>query len=228
MQKWHHANIIFGTGDCKGALFEIFEKDLNFKIKQNPDFLLLENETFGIDDARNFGLWAIGKPLSGDVKVSLIVTNSITVEAQNALLKLLEEPPLGTYIFINLASLGNLLETLLSRIRVFKIDDIVGVVNFKNKINGNYSDEAGQFLKETIGKRFAMVRTLSSKENKTDMKNLIKDLEEVSFSNHFGVGKGGFKTVEADKLKNILLAKAFVSARGSSPKMILEWLSCMI
>ena len=48
------------------------------------------------------------------------------------------------------------------------------------------------------------------------MKELIKDLEKIAY-------KDGSKNI-----KNILTAKIFASARGSSPKMLLEWLACVI
>ena len=112
----HHANVIISREDCKDFVFDILKKDLNFDIKANPDFLMIENESFGIDDARNLEKWAIGKPLLGETKVFFIITKSITFEAQNALLKVLEEPPLGTYIFIKLENGGGLLPTFISRV----------------------------------------------------------------------------------------------------------------
>src|SRR3989344_2870720 len=97
MAKIYHANIILGQENSTDFLFNILEKNLDFKTQGNPDFLLMEVESFGIDDARSLGKWAIGKALLGEIKVCFIKTKSITPEAQNALLKILEEPTLGTY-----------------------------------------------------------------------------------------------------------------------------------
>ncbi|MCX6743372.1 MAG: hypothetical protein NT116_04015 [Candidatus Parcubacteria bacterium] len=216
----HHANIIINRKDCKSFIFNVLQKDLGFDIKANPDFLMIENESFGIDDARNFGKWVIGKPLLGESKVSLIITKSITHEAQNALLKILEEPSLGTYIFINLESRGGLLPTFLSRVKILNIED----KDFENNIldKDENKNNAYKFLHGNIKNKFSLIQSLSKKTDKTDMKELIKDLEKISYENYT-------KDVsKAEAMKNMLKAKIFATSRGSSPKMLLEWLSCVV
>jgi DNA polymerase III delta prime subunit len=208
----HHANIIIGREDCKDLVFGILQKDLNFDIKANPDFLLVENESFGIDDARDFGEWIMGKPLLSEIKVSLIISKSITHEAQNALLKILEEPPAGTHIFINLESRGGLLPTFISRVNFLDIS--------QNDLEENIN--ASKFLNSKIKERFALIRTLAKKEDKNYMKELIKDLEKISHDNFMS------DYSKSEIAKNILRAKIFASARGASPKMLLEWLACVV
>ena len=209
-KKMHHANVIVGE-NVRNFVFEILERDLNFKTQANPDFLLIENESFGIDDARNFEKWVIGKPLLGGLKVSIMIIKSITHEAQNALLKVLEEPPFGTYIFINIESLGGLLPTFLSRVRILDAP--------KNNAENN---NAHKFLNSKIKEKLSLVQTLSKKnpsaDGKNEMKELIKNLEKIAYRNNF----------KHQNLKDILTAKIFASTRGSSPKMLLEWLSCVI
>jgi DNA polymerase III gamma/tau subunit len=211
-KKLHHANVVIG-GDSRNFVFDILEKNLNFNIKANPDFLLIESESFGIDDARNLEKWVLGKPLLSDTKAALIATAVITHEAQNALLKVLEEPPLGTYIFISIQSLGGLLPTFLSRVRI---------LNFSSK--ENISNNADKFFNSKINDRFYMVRSLTKSEDKTSMKELIKNLEEICYKNCVK----DITNAKAEMAKNILTAKIFASTRGSSPKMLLEWLSCVI
>jgi DNA polymerase III delta prime subunit len=209
-KKMHHANVIVGE-NVRNFVFEILERDLNFKTQANPDFLLIKNESFGIDDARNFEKWVIGKPLLGGLKVSIMIIKSITHEAQNALLKVLEEPPFGTYIFINIESLGGLLPTFLSRVRILDAP--------KNNAENN---NAHKFLNSKIKEKLSLVQTLSKKnpsaDGKNEMKELIKNLEKIAYRNNF----------KHQNLKDILTAKIFASTRGSSPKMLLEWLSCVI
>ncbi len=216
----HHANIIISRKDCKNFVFSILQRDLNFDIKANPDFLMIENESFSIDNARDFGKWAIGKPLLGESKVSLIVTKSITHEAQNALLKILEEPSLGTYIFIKLESQGGLLPTFLSRVRILSVED----EDFENNISNENENKnnADKFLRADIRGKFSLIQSLSKKVDKTDMKELIKDLEKISYENYT-------KDIsKAKAMKNMLKAKIFATSRGSSPKILLEWLSCVV
>lgn len=211
MAHLHHSNIVLSRGDGRKIVFDILEKDLNFQIERNPDFLLLENDSFGIDDVRELERWSLCKPFGGEVKVSLLVLNSITFEAQNALLKILEEPPLGTYFFITLGSLGNILPTLLSRVRVLDFSRLASDAVLDK-------DVAKDFLRSGLKQKLSLIKNLAKSENKSDMKNLIRDLERVAYD-----GKS-----KPDSMKNILIAKTLSSVRGSSPKMLLEWLSCMI
>ena len=213
MQKYHHANIIIGKEDYRNFVFDILLKDLNFDTKANPDFLLMESETFGIDDSRNMKKWVSGKPLLGEIKACLIVTNSITLEAQNALLKVLEEPPMGTYIFINIDSLGNLLPTFLSRVKVLDTSVV------SEKLDS-------EFLDSNIKKKLTLIRSLTKNKDKTPMKELLKNLEEIAYKNYAKDIAGD--VAKAKAMKNILTAKIFASSRGSSPKMLLEWLSCVL
>ena len=205
MKEIHHANIVVSREDSRDFVFSILEKDLDFKIQGNPDFLLLEGESFGIDDARSLERWILGKPFRSDIKASLIIAKSITHEAQNALLKSLEEPPKGTYIFINIESLGGILSTFLSRVRVLDIQQ----EDVENK-------DAKKFLSEGIKGKLAIIRNLAKSEDKTPMRDLIKSLEETAYKNH------------SKNMKDILTAKIFAGSRGSSPKMLLEWLSCVL
>jgi len=216
----HHANIILG-GDCKKFVFEILEKDLDFVSKGNPDFMFLENESFGIDDARNLENWAIGKPLGEGKKVFFIITRAITHEAQNALLKVFEEPPANTYFFVALENLGGILPTFISRVRVLNIpsDHLSASAPSEPKEN-----PASKFLRSKINSKLSLIRSLSKKEDKSKMKELIKDLENI-YSHDFIQEASG---ANSENMKKILTAKIFASARGSSPKMLLEWLSCVL
>lgn len=208
----NHANIVIGE-NTKDFVFQIISEKLNFKTQGNPDFFVFENAIFGIDDARNFETWLISKPFVGEVKVSFIEVKSITHEAQNALLKSFEEPTFGTYIFLGLESLGGLLPTFLSRVHILKPIKIplVGVSRFN-------LDSGEKFLKGKIKEKFSVVRSMSKKEDKNTIKDFIKNLEEIAYQNN----------LEHEDMKKILKAKIFALQRGSSPKMLLEWLTCVI
>lgn len=212
----HHANVIISGADCRNFVFAILEKNLNFNIKANPDFWLAERESFGIDDARDLEKWVSGKPLLGDVKVYLVVTKSITPEAQNALLKVLEEPPLGTYIFINLESLGGILPTFISRVRIL---DLKGHPLGQNFLRVTLKEDIGaqKFLISNLKEKLVTIRSLSKKEDKNEMREILKSLEIVAYKNKTTVS-----------LNHILTAKIFASTRGASPKMLLEWLSTVL
>ncbi|MEK7201575.1 MAG: hypothetical protein AAB737_02990, partial [Patescibacteria group bacterium] len=84
----------------------------------HPDLVVLEYGLFSVDAAREVARFASSSPIQGDKKLVLIAATRIFHEAQNALLKLFEEPPMGVTLVLCVPSLGQLLPTLRSRILV--------------------------------------------------------------------------------------------------------------
>ncbi len=81
-----------------------------------------EKASFGVDDVRDIIEEVQKKPFEGDKKVIIIHEgNKLTIQAQNALLKTIEEPPLGVYIIILCESLELVLDTIKSRCEIFKL-----------------------------------------------------------------------------------------------------------
>src|SRR3989344_7773439 len=81
--------------------------------KGSPDVYVRQYEKFGIDEARALREMASLKSLSGKA-LFILGAVSVTTEAQQALLKLFEEPAQGA-VFILLVPHGSLLPTLRSR-----------------------------------------------------------------------------------------------------------------
>ncbi len=86
--------------------------------EHHPDLLVFEYGLFSVDDAREVARFASSSPIQGDKKVVVIAATRIFHEAQNALLKLFEEPPQGVVLVLVVPSLGQLLPTLRSRVLV--------------------------------------------------------------------------------------------------------------
>ncbi len=72
-------------------------------------------DSFGIGDVRTLTTQAFVRPQVGDTQVIVVTTSTITVEAQQALLKILEEPPVSTVFVFCLPKTLYLLPALLSR-----------------------------------------------------------------------------------------------------------------
>lgn len=84
----------------------------------NPDFHVIEhvNGSIGVDDIRNLQKDVIIKPLYSNKKVYMIVdADKMTIQAQNCLLKTLEEPPGYIVIILIVSNIDALLETIRSR-----------------------------------------------------------------------------------------------------------------
>jgi DNA polymerase-3 subunit delta' len=89
-----------------------------FRGGSNPDFYLIKTEknSIGVEEIRNMQKHVYIKPLYSPKKVYLIdEADKMTVQAQNSLLKTLEEPPLYTIIIMTTSNYQSLLETIRSR-----------------------------------------------------------------------------------------------------------------
>ncbi|MEK7642210.1 MAG: hypothetical protein AAB392_00220 [Patescibacteria group bacterium] len=202
-ENLNHANIVL---DNRQALSFLKNKIFNmgFNTVGNPDYYEFDVDVFGIDEARELSLWAYKKPLANDRKVAILSINFITSEAQNALLKVFEEPPMGTYFFILIGNLGGILPTLLSRVQVHESFSDGRTVPTENK----------DFIQMSVAKKMQIVKKLSGSEGRELLKQFIKNLPEK------------IENIEdAQKMKKILIAKKLSSLSGSSPKMLLEWLT---
>jgi DNA polymerase III delta prime subunit len=81
-------------------------------------------KAMGIEDVRNLQGQILLKPFRGKTKaVILEVYENITPEAQNALLKVLEEPPANTVIIITAAKKELILPTIISRCKVVLLQE---------------------------------------------------------------------------------------------------------
>lgn len=116
----HHA-IFFIEDKIDEAVFELkkfIRQSLGFNISGNPDFYHRKFENFTIDDARFVTDNENRKSLLGGKKIFIIETDFITLEAQNALLKVFEEPSRDTHFFI-ISPQDILIPTLKSRMQIF-------------------------------------------------------------------------------------------------------------
>lgn len=122
-----HAHLIVGEdGVGKGKLANILSKfilngDLD---REYVDIINYSSEksSFGVDDVRDIIEEVYKKPFEKDKKVIIIHEgNKLTIQAQNALLKTIEEPPKGVYIIILCESLELILDTIKSRCEIYKL-----------------------------------------------------------------------------------------------------------
>jgi len=113
----HHAYVYTG-GRLEGieAAYRFCEERLNLSRQGNPDVTLFEFDHLSVDDARRIGTFAAQAPTQGEQKAIIIVTGRFFEQAQNAFLKIFEEPPEGTTLFLILPAEGVLLPTLRSRL----------------------------------------------------------------------------------------------------------------
>lgn len=104
------------------------KKILDSSNLNHPDYFELttleDKSTIGINEVKNFTTKAYIKPFIAKNKVFVIKNAELmTIEAQNSMLKLIEEPPLDTYIFFQADNFSKLLLTIRSRCSIVFIDN---------------------------------------------------------------------------------------------------------
>lgn len=82
----------------------------------NPDIIIRSYALFSVDDARALRDIASLSPVGGKSKAVIVSVERMFHEAQNALLKLFEEPPEDTTLILIVPAAGILLGTLRSRL----------------------------------------------------------------------------------------------------------------
>lgn len=126
---------------------------------QGPDLLLVSNEdrnSIGIEKVRQVISWLTTKPFQSRIK-TVIIENAhlMTVEAQNALLKNLEEPPGNAQIVLAAHHKSWLLPTIVSRCATLELPTRAQSGAPKPASKG--ADEFIKILSQDLGKRLDFV-----------------------------------------------------------------------
>lgn len=205
----HHAYFFIGqTEEIRNSLLKFFAEKLKIKTLGNPDFIRLEYITLSVDDARKIKELSEKKNLDDGIMVFIISFEDISVEAQNSLLKILEEPTPKTHFFL-VSARDNLLPTLKSRVEIVRCENLkVESRNMsKSLFDMTYKDRLGRVKKivESISDEE------STKQSAIDFVNQIEQeiYEDGILANHLA-------------LENCQNARAYLLQRGAPVKMILE------
>lgn len=117
-----------GSGKLYVAKY-ISEKILGSRpaLDDNPNLTVLDAVSSGIEDVRNLQkTLSYSVPGKEDIRRIVIIEHfdNFGHEAQNALLKTLEEPPLNTMIIITIDNINKVLPTIISRVQILQIKPI--------------------------------------------------------------------------------------------------------
>jgi hypothetical protein len=173
----------------------------------NPDIIVLRYGLCSVEDARKVRELAQVKSAQGGWKLIVVSAGRIFHEAQNALLKLFEEPPEKTMLVLVIGSEGQLLPTLRSRlaflpnpepeIRGFtKPTDgsrgiMGGIRGFTKPTDGKPTDgstnakltDAAEFLKAgEAGRKKMIEKILARAKSDKDEEKQAARLEALSFA----------------------------------------------
>lgn len=206
----HHAYVVEGPKEKSLKHAKVLvERELGLETNGNPDVWIQEFDSLGIDDTRVLKSFHMDKPIRGQNKAIIISFNNVSVEAQNALLKVLEEPLGKSHFFLIVPDKDMFLPTILSRVEVIKSGD------WEITVDGV---DARKFLNYSREERLKEVEPIVKNKDKEAAAKLLNNLESVLD-----------EEVELDefshKMRVVLNARRNLATRSSSIKMILEDLS---
>ena len=176
--------IIAKEANKHAAYRDVFAK----KHSINPfDITIISKETDTKTSSQSIGIETIKliqkklyfKPIKSKDKLVVIEeAQLLTIEAQNALLKVLEEPPAHTFILLETDSQEALLPTILSRCQIFTL------VEAQKKLSEKTVEELQQFIQTlpelSIGQRLKQAELLAKDKEKalSWIENLIVVMRE--------------------------------------------------
>lgn len=157
---------------------------IEFDTNNNPDFMQInpDGSSIKIEQIREMQRKVIEAPIISKKKIYIIDdADTMTKEAQNCLLKTLEEPPEYACIILIASNENNILTTIKSRCTIIKFEkisdkDIKKYLKEKYEIN-DINDNLLQAFQGSIGK----VETLKDKQDLYDsIFNIIDKIEKLN------------------------------------------------
>ncbi|OGG73028.1 hypothetical protein A3A38_00980 [Candidatus Kaiserbacteria bacterium RIFCSPLOWO2_01_FULL_53_17] len=186
--------------------------------KGSPDLYVRTYRSFGIDEARALRERAQRKSISSEGRVFAIFVPGMTSDAQNALLKVLEEPPARAVFFFVVPSPETLLSTLRSRMQMMMLPEGTKA--------GALLVDADDFLGATPQKRFEMLKPLyeHDEDEGRDMGAVVGFLQALE--RRFAQVKEPYE--KKDGLEAIYRARKFAGDKGSLLKALLEQMALLM
>lgn len=185
--------------NCKGVC-KTCESCVKILNDTHPDVLSFpKNKSFVVDDAKSIIEELNVMPMLSNIKIFIINNfNKSTVQAQNKLLKSIEEPPKNVIFLINATSLESILPTIQSRTQKFEL------LPLNTNVLKEYFNNNGENINENAliegegwpGKTIKYNQNQSFIKNCEFIENLLKEMKSskdvLNFSSIFSQ-KDGFE-----------------------------------
>ncbi len=215
-ENLHHAYLI------QGARAEVMEYilalvgSLGVSTTNNPDFCQITTDAFKMEEAQNLRQMGSEKSFVADSKRFFIVcANSFTLDAQQALLKMFEEPINNTHFFVIVPEIESLLKTLISRFYVVRGEGEAGDVG-----------QAEKFIKMPPAKRIDFIKEFLIIENEEDLSadspraRALKFLNTLETVLHARLTSNDSQNTSY--FNQIFKSREFLRQPGSATKTLLE------
>lgn len=152
--------------------------ELKINSKANLDMLIIERyedkKNIGIDQIKAGRMFLSKKPFQGKNKALIIQeAGGMTIEAQNALLKILEEPPSYATIILCVRNEEDVLSTIISRCQRIFVHSVVDRVGEWAGTNNGGQTSYGRVSQMSGGGKLAWAEE-TSKEDRNNVNELLE------------------------------------------------------
>lgn len=167
----------------------------------------------GIEEVRNIQKIIFLKPFKGKEKAVVIMAyEGITLEAQNALLKVLEEPPISTSIMIAVPNKEIVLPTILSRCKIIALQAKLRKLS-ESEI-AELEKTLGAILNGKIGDKLKIAQDLS--------KNASREIEKITLLIEEKLRQGDKDKKLIQFFTGLQNAYKLIKSTNVTPRTILE------
>ena len=220
----YHSYVLEGNPEEIAYSLRIYLEDRGEINKQSEDMSLNLYDSFAIQDSQRIKEWYQNKPTDGKKKICIIGAKFINREAEQTLLKIIEEPTENSHFFIVVPDSSLLLGTILSRVHLIRNGE--GINDEELKIAKDFLNLNLPGRIEKVGE---IIKEFKDNENSGGLRYsailLINGIERIIYERWK-------KDLDNEDLKFILgelkNCREFLSIPGASVKMILEHIAIMI
>jgi len=188
------------------------------KISKFDIEIIQTEKAVGIGDIRNLQKKLFLTPVKGEKKAIILEAFlGMTIDSQNAFLKVLEEPPVSTIVMILTTSLDFVLPTILSRCNLINLDKV------KKLSDEDMEKNLNLILKLKNGGN-GNALTLAQNNSKTK-EIALAFLEDLLISAHYALENRNSEFLSSDLQKilgNIQKTHSLVKSTNVTPRFALE------
>ncbi len=193
---------------------KVIEKVFNVKRSANPDFQVISKDFLSIEDARDIIEMSYMKSFGGGgFRFFIIGAEIVSDEAQNAFLKVVEEPPQETRFFFVTSAKSSLLPTLRSR--------LIDLPQTKAVPEG-FCEQGADFMSSTVDKRRKQVASLIKNQDKQKAINLLSSIEFFLDT----LDEDTWSDERKRALETVFMVKKNIISQRSSIKFLVDHLCC--
>ncbi|MEK7575592.1 MAG: hypothetical protein AAB491_00685, partial [Patescibacteria group bacterium] len=230
--QFGHGYLLFGDFEvARKAAYDaakviLLESDENGSLNSHPDFFYQKFELFGVKDSAYIKDKVSLKPFFGERKVFVAEISYFSIEAENSLLKILEEPTPGTHFFLIVPTIESVIPTLRSRLVAVDFSE-----GYKKEVIEDKQNFCRKFIKALPSIRLELVNKMLKKDFSQDKKRAIDFLNELELTIADKL-KSATPSVQQNQivfsLEEIGRNREFLFDRAPSVKMILEHLALVL